>query len=153
MSTFPRWLKVTLALTAILMLAGLAWYYRAQRQRRLQEVNTNLETIIQQKLNWIDQWPTFRKNQAAQVMANRLYVSSAARWMKIPPTPEEIEVVLASFREESIRPKSIKSLQTLPSTLAMPSPSTAKLLCLQLSKSTMFAARRPWRLSLTSFRS
>jgi two-component system, cell cycle sensor histidine kinase and response regulator CckA len=103
MSTFPRWLKITLILAAMLMLGGLAWYYRAQRQRRLQEVNTNLETIMQPKLDWIDQWRTNRKNQAALVSENRLYVSSAMRWMKTPPASEEIEAVLASLRAESTK--------------------------------------------------
>ncbi len=103
MNTFPRWLKITLLLAVIFLLAGIGWYYRTQRQRRLQEVNTNLETIMQPKLNWISDWRTSRQNQSALVMANRLYISLAGRWLKAPPAPDEIDTVLASFRAASLQ--------------------------------------------------
>lgn len=98
MSIFPRWLKSTLVLAAVILLAGIAWYYRSQRLHRLNDVNANLEAIAQLKIKWIGEWRRARLGEAAAMMGSRLYTSLAARWMEGPPAAADVEAVMSGLR-------------------------------------------------------
>jgi PAS domain S-box-containing protein len=98
MSTFPRGFKAALVSALILMLTGIAWYYRTQRQRLLQEVNASLEAIVQLKIDRLSEWRKARLNEAAVMSSSRFYGPLAARWMKEPPATKEVEAVIAGLR-------------------------------------------------------
>jgi two-component system, cell cycle sensor histidine kinase and response regulator CckA len=98
MSTFPRKLKAALLLALALLLTGIAWYYRTQRQHLRQEVNSNLEAIAQLKVSRIVEWRTARLGEATVMMSSRFYGPLAARWMKETPAEEDVKSVLFGLR-------------------------------------------------------
>jgi two-component system, cell cycle sensor histidine kinase and response regulator CckA len=98
MSTFPRKLKAALLLALALLFAGIAWYYRTQRQHLKQEVCGNLEAIAQLKVSRIVEWRAARLGEASVMMSSRFYGPLAMRWMKEVPAAEDVKTVLYGLR-------------------------------------------------------
>jgi two-component system, cell cycle sensor histidine kinase and response regulator CckA len=98
MSAFPRWWKAMLAFVMLLLLAGAFWYYRMQKQRVVEEANSNLNAIVRLQIDWINEWLSSRLKEATTTMSSRYYGPLAARWMESPPSAQEVDAVLSGFR-------------------------------------------------------
>jgi two-component system, cell cycle sensor histidine kinase and response regulator CckA len=98
MTTFPRLIKAVLLTATIVLMAGSAWYYRAQKERRFQEAAANLESIARLKIEWIREWRKERMLEAYQTSASRFYSPILGKWTKEPPRPEEIKAIEQGLR-------------------------------------------------------
>jgi PAS domain S-box-containing protein len=80
MRVFPLWLKITILLILAVLLAGGSWLYYSLRQRALQDVNANLESITKLKINQINDWRATRLSEAAVVTESPYYNKLVVNW-------------------------------------------------------------------------
>ena len=79
--TFPRWIKVTLVLSLIAVVAGGTWSYRAQKQAMLIEAEENLNAIAQLKANQIAGWRSDRLGDGNVLSKNEFFVNAVANFL------------------------------------------------------------------------
>ncbi|MEW6368084.1 MAG: PAS domain S-box protein [Acidobacteriota bacterium] len=95
-STFPRWLIAAFALAMLVLLAGGAWFYRAQERHLRQQTDANLMAIAQWKAEEIAQWREQRIGDATVIMKSTL-LGEAARRLLSSPDAETTEALYARF--------------------------------------------------------
>lgn len=95
-TSFSRWLMMTLALALMTVLGGGAWFYRAQEQYLRHNIEVELQTIAQLKVNQIVSWRAERLADAAAFTDNSLFVEGVARALA-PLQAEDAEKILQRF--------------------------------------------------------
>lgn len=86
----PYWLETLLGLALLAVLAGGTWFYHIQSQAMRQEVEKNLTTIAQLKVEQIAAWRNDQVDDAALLVP--IVNPSAARFMTEPGDSNEAEL-------------------------------------------------------------
>ena len=100
MDTFPRWLRVALAVALFILVAGGLLFYFAQRQSLRSEAERDLQTIAQLKVGQIVAWRGERFGDASIVMQSPFYRDAVPRWLA---TNDEALTPLILERFNSLR--------------------------------------------------
>ncbi len=96
-SPLEQGLYAVMALVALVVLAGGAWFYHAQEQQVRRKVEAELEAIARLKTDQIAQWRAQRPGDGGVLMGSLFFAEGVARWMANPQT-EVGENILARFR-------------------------------------------------------
>ncbi|MFH0792760.1 MAG: cache domain-containing protein, partial [bacterium] len=94
---FPRRLMAALGLVIAVILAGGVWFYRTQHQQARQNIEGNLQTIAQLKVEEIVAWRAERLGDAAALMDSAFFIEGVKRWLAAPQA-EDAENILTQFR-------------------------------------------------------
>jgi PAS domain S-box-containing protein len=90
-------MKIALALMALVLLVGGAWFYQAQSHFLRRGSYDDLAAIAQLKVDQIAQWRAERLGDAAVLMESPFLAEAVARFMKDPQSGDT-EKMLARFR-------------------------------------------------------
>lgn len=93
MSYYPRWLKLTLFLTAAFLLSGLYAYYRIQCRQVLSEIQESLGTTHRHMMETVEQWRTIRLDKTSVALIGQYNSPILERWIRNPPGAEEIDTL------------------------------------------------------------
>ena len=85
------------ALAILTLLCGGAWFYSAQQRHFRQEVERNLQSVGQLKVDRINDWLEERLGDASVLVERPHFVETAARWLR-DPQAEDAEELLVQFR-------------------------------------------------------
>ena len=96
MKGFPRWAYAALALLALALLSGGAWFYRGQERELREQVENDLAAIARLKVKQIVDWRTERLGDAGVLMEGPFFIEGVGRWLA-DPRPDAAEKILASF--------------------------------------------------------
>lgn len=88
----PLWVKLTFALTFLLLLAGGAWFFRAQHKQQESEVADYLWSIAQIKAKQIADWRAEKLADAAVLTERHTLISSVKRFLSEPSEEEAREI-------------------------------------------------------------
>lgn len=95
--SFPRWLMAALMLVMAVILAGGLWVYLTQQQRARQDVEAQLQSITQLKIEQIVSWRAERIGDAGAFTGNTFFIEGVRRWLTAP-TAADAEKILNTFR-------------------------------------------------------
>jgi PAS domain S-box-containing protein len=98
---FPWALTATFALIALGIVIGGAWFYRSQERQMRQEVEADLTTITQMKVEQVTRWRAERLGDGGVITNNRFLAEAISDWLR-EPHPEasaKIEDSLRSFEQ------------------------------------------------------
>ncbi len=95
-NTFPRWLRAALGLAALALLAGGAWFLRAQEQELRRDTEADLGAIARVKVDQIALWRAERLTDAAVIAENPFLIETVARWLAAPRA-EDTDQILTHF--------------------------------------------------------
>jgi PAS domain S-box-containing protein len=96
-SPWERAVYAAMALALLGVLAGGAWFYRAQEQPVRRKVEAELETIAQLKADQIVQWREKCLGDAGVLMSSVFFTEGVARWLANPKA-EVGDKILTRFR-------------------------------------------------------
>lgn len=99
-SPWERAVYAAMGLALLGVLAGGAWFYRAQEQQVQREVEVDLEAIAWLKVDQIAQWRAERLEDAAVLMGSQFFAEGVVRWMA-DPQADLGEKILARLRSMS----------------------------------------------------
>lgn len=97
MGSFPRWMKVALALAVLATVAGGAWFYRSQEHQLRRQVEDQLAAIARLKVKQITDWRANQLAEGREVMESQVFTESLARYLA-NPQGEATEPILIHFR-------------------------------------------------------
>ncbi len=98
----PLWVKLTFALTFLLLLAGGAWFFRAQQRQQEREVADYLWSIAQIKTKQIAEWRAERLADAAVLVERHALISSVKRFLS-EPSEEVAREISRRLRPVAVR--------------------------------------------------
>ena len=93
---FPGWMKAALALTFLALVAGGAWFYKAQEQEQRRQVESQLQAIARLKADQIADWRKERLDEGADLTERPFLSARLARWLANPQAGDTD--ILAEFR-------------------------------------------------------
>ena len=91
MSYYPRWLKLTLVLTAVFFLSGLYPYYRIQCWQALSDIQPSLEAAHRYKMETVEQWRAVRLDKASIALISQYNSPILEGWIQTSPGTKEID--------------------------------------------------------------
>lgn len=84
MSTFPKWLAVLLVVAILCIVAGGAWFYRMQQDYVRQDIEPDLETIAQLKVDQIVAWREDQLGEAGELCGSPFLALGVEKWLSNP---------------------------------------------------------------------
>jgi len=94
---FSGWMKAALAAVLLALLAGGAWFYKAQEQEQRRQVEGQLQAIARLKADQIANWRKERLDDASVLMDRLALIADAKHWFT-KPTAKTAEEILRRFR-------------------------------------------------------
>lgn len=97
MNFVPRGLMVAVGLAMLALIGGVAWFYLDQRELIGKEIEADLQTITQMKVNQLADWRAAQLRQAAIITESPFFADAVAQWFS-DPKAELTESILTRFR-------------------------------------------------------